>query len=176
MTVRKLPVGTRRASLAPAQTRLVPDPLAEKFRRIEPKMNPVKALEDRVPYEKRGETDGRRAPARRIEDRLAGGGFVAAISSLKDLSVGVRLGMKIGAAPARGTRRTPSTHPTERCPLSSRKGRVGTSIIRMKAQLLNLRSYSGVDLNGAVETKVRELSEPHLGAAVSVAAGPKEGR
>jgi hydroxymethylbilane synthase len=173
VTVRKLRVGTRGSKLALAQTRMVLDLLAEKSPEIEPVVIPIRTLGDRLPAKKRGETDGKGAFTGDIEERLAAGEIDIAVHSLKDLSVELGQGLKIGATPPRGDPRDALVSSDgEKFSELSKGAVVGTSSIRRKAQLLNRRSdLEVVDLHGNVETRVRKLSELRLGAIVLAAAG-----
>lgn len=173
MTVRKLRVGTRGSRLALAQTRAVLDLLVEKSPGVEPQIVPIKTLGDRLSAEKRGETDGKGAFTGDIEQRLARAEIDIAVHSLKDLPVELSRGLRIGATPTRGDPRDALVSSEGKMfPELSKGAVVGTSSIRRKAQVLNMRpDLEIVDLHGNVETRVRKLSELHLGAIVLAAAG-----
>ncbi len=128
---------------------------------------------DRLPAEKRGETDGKGAFTGDIEDLLAKGDLDLAVHSLKDLSVQMAIGLKIAATPRRGDPRDAlvSAEGTDLSGLPE-KAAVGTSSIRRKAQLLGLRGdLEIVDVHGNIETRVRKMAELGLDGVVLAAAG-----
>lgn len=173
MTLRKLRVGTRGSKLALAQTNLVLDLLSERNPNIEPQIIPVRTLGDRLPAEKRGETDGKGAFTGDIEELLMKGELDIAVHSLKDLSVELGKGLKVGATPPRGDPRDALVSSgKERLSELPKGAVVGTSSIRRRAQLLSLRKdLNVVDLHGNVETRVRKMSERSLDGIVLAAAG-----
>ncbi len=128
---------------------------------------------DRLPAGKRGETDGKGAFTGDIEALLTKGELDLAVHSLKDLSVELADGLKIGATPLRGDPRDALVSPNgERLSDLPIGASVGTSSIRRKAQLLSLRRDLRIlDLHGNVETRVRKMDELHLGGIVLAAAG-----
>jgi hydroxymethylbilane synthase len=147
--------------------------LSEKEPRLEPQVVIIRTMGDRLPPEKRGETDGKGVFTGDIEALLRRGELDLAVHSLKDLSVEPTVGLTIAATPLRGDPRDA---------LVSSKGKglpdlpsgdcVGTSSIRRKAQLLNIRKDLRIlDIHGNVETRVRKMSELHLGGVVLAAAG-----
>jgi len=173
VTARKLRVGTRGSKLALAQTRTVLEMLSEKAPGIEPQVVTVRTVGDRLPAEKRGETDGKGAFTGDIEALLAKGELDLAVHSLKDLSVGIVGGLKIGATPPRGDPRDALVSSKgERLSDLPKGASVGTSSIRRRAQLLSLRrDLKIVDMHGNVETRVRKMDELHLAGLVLAAAG-----
>lgn len=173
MTARKLRIGTRGSKLALAQTRTVLELLSERLPEIEPQVITVRTLGDRLPAEKRGETDGKGAFTGDIEDLLAKGELDLAVHSLKDLSVELAKELKIGATPPRGDPRDALVSARgEKLSELPKGASVGTSSIRRKVQLLNLRSdLKMVDVHGNVETRVRKLTELRFGGVVLAAAG-----
>lgn len=166
-------LATRGSKLALIQAGMVVEMLSQATPDVTFEIKTVKTLGDRLPPEKRGETDGKGAFTGDIESMLLGGEVDLAVHSMKDLSVELRPGLKLGAAPPRGD-------PSDA--LVSAGGRklrelpagasVGTSSIRRKAQLLNLRKdLKIVDLHGNVETRVRKMEQQELDGIVLAAAG-----
>lgn len=173
MTAHKLRVGTRGSKLALAQTNAVLELLSEKSPGVEPQVVTVRTLGDRLPLEKRGETDGKGAFTGDIEDLLVKGELDLAVHSLKDLSVELPEGLEIGATPPRGDPRDALVSARkEKLSELPEGASVGTSSIRRKAQLLGLRPELKVtDVHGNVETRVRKMAELHLDGVVLAAAG-----
>jgi len=166
-------VGTRGSRLALAQTNAVLAMLSEKVPQLEVQIVTVRTAGDRLPPEKRGETDGKGAFTGDIEELLLKGELDFAVHSLKDLSVVLGGGLKIGATPPRGDPRDALVSvggvSFPELPAGSL---VGTSSIRRKAQLLNLRrDLRMVDMHGNVETRMRKMGELGLGGVVLAAAG-----
>jgi len=170
---RKLLVGTRGSKLALAQTSMVLGLLSQRLPGIELQVVTVKTAGDRLPPQKRGETDGKGAFTGDIEDLLAKGQVDLAVHSLKDLSVRLGRGLKIGATPPRGDPRDALVSTIgEKLSGLPKGSSLGTSSIRRKAQLMKLRpDLKMVDLHGNVETRVRKMKELRLGGVVLAAAG-----
>jgi len=171
--MRKIRVGTRGSRLALEQTRIVLDMLSERAPGFEARILTIKTRGDRLPAEKRGETDGKGAFTGDIEALLMKGDLDMAVHSLKDLSIELDDRLKIGATPPRGDARDA---------LVSAKGgklvdmpsgaSVGTSSVRRKAQLLSLRRDLRIlDLHGNVETRVKRMDELGLDGVVLAASG-----
>lgn len=171
--MRKLRVGTRGSRLALAQTRTVLEMLSEKEPGIELQIVTVRTMGDRLPPDKRGETDGKGAFTGDIEALLARGELDLAVHSLKDLSVDLGEGLVVGAMPPRGDARDALVSPNgEKLSELPTGASLGTNSIRRKAQLLNLRNdLRLVDVHGNVETRVRKMDELSLGGVVLAAAG-----
>ncbi len=173
MTSPRLLVGTRGSKLALTQAKIVLDLLSEAAQQVEARVVPIQTLGDRLPAEKRGETDGKGAFTGDIEDLLERGEIDIAVHSLKDLSVENREGLRIGATPPRGDPRDALVSAGgERLSGLPEGAVIGTSSIRRRAQLLSLRDdLDIVDLHGNVETRVRKMKELRLAGTVLAAAG-----
>lgn len=173
MSPRKVRVGTRGSRLALAQAEMVSRMLAEKAPELEVQLVTVKTAGDRLPPEKRGETDGKGAFTGDMEAMLLDGRLDLAVHSLKDLSVELDGRLRIAATLPRGDPRdalVSARH--ERLSDLPAGASLGTSSIRRKAQLLSLRrDLRMVDVHGNVETRVRKMEELHLGGVVLAAAG-----
>jgi hydroxymethylbilane synthase len=159
--------------LALVQANLVSRMLAEKAPGVDIHLVKIRTAGDRLPPEKRGETDGKGAFTGDIEEMLMRGELDLAVHSLKDLSVEPNHGLVIAATPPRGDPRDALVTPNgEMLPDLPPGAAVGTSSIRRKAQLLSLRKDLAIlDLHGNVETRVRKMNELHLGGIVLAAAG-----
>lgn len=147
--------------------------LSEKAPGLELQVITVRTAGDRLPAEKRSETNGKGAFTQDIEALLMKGELDLAVHSMKDLSMEFAQGLKIGATPPRGDPRdalvSPGGRKLSELPIGTS---VGTSSIRRKVQLLNLRQdLRVVDMHGNVETRIRKMDELGLGGMVLAAAG-----
>ncbi len=166
-------MGTRGSSLALEQTRTVLAQLTAKSPGLATQIVPVKTYGDRLPAEKRTETDGKGAFTDDIEALLLKGELDMAVHSLKDLPVELDGGLEIGATPTRGDPRDAFVSPDGTTFADLPVGAsIGTSSIRRRAQLLSLRrDLAIVEMHGNVETRVRKMNEMHLQGIVLAAAG-----
>jgi len=133
----------------------------------------IKTLGDRLPPEKRGETDGKGAFTDDIESHLLKGDIDMAVHSLKDVSAELGPGLKLAATPPRGDPRDTLVSSGglsfERLPKGAR---IGTSSLRRRVQLVRLRrDLKMVDLHGNVETRIGKLERLGLEGVVLAAAG-----
>lgn len=169
----KIRVGTRGSRLALAQTKTVVDALSAKVAGLEFQVVTIKTLGDRLPPEKRGETDGKGAFTDDIESHLLRGDIDMAVHSLKDVSAELGAGLKLAATPARGDPRDALVPAGglgfEGLPEGAR---IGTSSIRRRVQLVKLRrDLRMVELHGNVETRISKLARLGLDGVVLAAAG-----
>jgi hydroxymethylbilane synthase len=140
---------------------------------LEAQVQTVKTLGDRLPPDERGETDGKGAFTDDIESLLLRGEVDVAVHSMKDLSIELGAGAMIGATPPRGDPRDAliSAEGGQFADLP-KEAMVGTSSIRRKAQLLNLRKdIRVVGLSGNVETRIGKMGGMGLHGVVLAAAG-----
>lgn len=168
----KLKIATRGSKLSRAQTQIVVGMLSRRISGLEIEVIPIRTLGDRLPPEKRNAVDGKTAFTGDIETLLLSGEVDAAVHSMKDLPVELRDGLKIAATPPRGDPRDAlvSLHGEELRNLPPRAA-VGTSSLRRKAQLLNLRQdLSVIDLHGNVESRIEKMNRLRLDAIVLAAA------
>ena len=173
MNPRKLRIGTRGSPLALAQAAIVKNLLEGASEGVELQVVPVKTRGDLIPPAQRGESDGKGVFTGDIESMLLKGDLDMAVHSMKDLSVELDPGLTIAAAPARGDPRdalvAARIGPFEALP---RGASLGTSSLRRKAQLLNLRrDLNLVDIHGNVETRLRRMTELRIDGVVLAAAG-----
>ncbi|MDG6920089.1 MAG: hydroxymethylbilane synthase [Nitrososphaerota archaeon] len=173
MTSRKLRIGTRGSPLALAQTAIVKGLLEGASQGVEFEVVPVRTRGDAVPPERRGESDGKGVFTKDIEAMLLEGSLDLAVHSMKDLSVDLDGGLTIAAAPPRGDPRDALVSAGDRRLGALPTGAtIGTSSVRRKAQLLNMRrDLRLVDLHGNVETRVRKMTELGIHGVVLAAAG-----
>ena len=137
----RLRIAARGSKLSRAQTQMVVGMLTARVPGLEIEVVPIRTAGDRLPPEKRKVLDGKTAFTEDIESLLLSGEVDAAVHSMKDVSVEPKDGLKLAATPPRGDPRDA---------LISLRGAglqglpagaaVGTSSLRRKAQLLNLRT------------------------------------
>jgi len=171
--LRSLKIGARGSRLSRAQTQTVVEMLSRREPGLEIVVVPIKTAGDRMPPQKRTAIDGKTAFTGDIESLLLSGEIDAAVHSMKDVSVKLKDGLKIAATPPRGDPRDAliSLH-GEGLPDLHPGAVVGTSSLRRRAQLLNLRrDLSVVDLHGNVESRIERMDTLRLDAIVLAAAG-----
>jgi hydroxymethylbilane synthase len=113
-----------------------------------------------------------------IENALLDGSIHFAVHSLKDLPPDLPEGLTLGCIPQRESaadvlilRRDVSTHTVEQWPFLPHGAKIGTSSLRRKAQLLNLRPDLQIEeIRGNIDTRLRKLDE-HFDAIVLAKAG-----
>ena len=152
---------------------MVLDAISELTTGLEFQVVTISTLGDRLPPERRGETDGKGAFTDDIEAHLQRGEIDMAVHSLKDMSAELGAGLELAATPARGDPRDALVSPGGLGLDGLRRGaRIGTSSIRRKMQLLKLRrDLETVDVHGNVETRIGKLERGSLDGVVLAAAG-----
>jgi hydroxymethylbilane synthase len=140
---------------------------------LEVEVVPITTAGDRLPPERRRAVDGKTAFTGDIQSLLLSGKVDAAVHSMKDVSVEPKDGLKIAATPPRGDPRDVLVSEHGAALSNLREGAaVGTSSLRRKAQLLNLRpNLNIVDLHGNVESRIERMNRLGLDAVVLAAAG-----
>lgn len=169
----RLRIGARGSKLSRAQTQMVVEMLLERVPGLEIEVVPITTAGDRLPPERRRAVDGKTAFTGDIQSLLLSGEVDAAVHSMKDVSVEPKNGLKIAATPPRGDPRDVlvSVHGVKLGDLRAGAA-VGTSSLRRRAQLLNLRrDLTIVDLHGNVESRIERMDRLHLDAVVLAAAG-----
>jgi hydroxymethylbilane synthase len=168
-------IGTRSSKLAISQTSIVADLIKKHFPEIIIKMVPIKTLGDRVSPERRALLDGKVAFTKDIEKRLLNHQIDIAVHSMKDLPSELDERLTIGATPPREDPRDALvTYSSASLSELPKNAKIGTSSLRRKAQLLQLRSDLEIhELHGNVETRIRKLNALGLDGIVLAAAGLK---
>jgi len=171
----KLKLGTRSSRLSLAQTEIVVQALKKVHPDLEVEVFPVKTLGDRLPPEQRASVGEKAAFTQDIDDLLLGGVLDLAVHSLKDLPTASRQGIVIAATPPREDARdalVASGNFTLK--MIPQGGKIGTSSLRRRAQLLRLRGdLQIVETRGNVETRLKKISDAGLDGVVLAAAGLK---
>jgi hydroxymethylbilane synthase len=166
--VLRVRIGARSSRLSQAQTRIVSDLLRKSFgESLALQVIPVRTLGDRLPPGSRisGRAGAKGAFTGDIEALLLAGKIDIAIHSMKDLASDQTDGLAIGATPPRGDPRDALVAVADRTIKTLPRGaKVGTSSLRRKAQLLNMRrDLEVVELHGNVDTRLRRVLESEPG-------------
>ena len=165
MGVLSVRIGARSSRLSQAQTTIVSDLIKSRFGdRLALQFVPVKTLGDRVPpsaKRNRGRAGAKGAFTGDIEALLLDGKIDIAVHSMKDLTSDQTEGLAIGATPPRSDPRdaliTSNGGTIRTLPKSAR---VGTSSLRRRAHLLEMRrDLEVVELHGNVDTRLRKVIE-----------------
>jgi hydroxymethylbilane synthase len=152
-----LRIGTRSSALALWQTeriRMLLRSVGQETERIE-----IKTTGDLAPEVPLARLGARALFTKQLDDALLDDRIDLAVHSLKDLPTQLPDGIVIAAV---GSREDPRDALVGRGPLRwsdlPRAGTIGTSSLRRRAQLLNLRpDLAVVDLRGNVDTRLRKL-------------------
>lgn len=164
MGVLSVRIGARSSRLSQAQTAIVSDLLRKRFvDSLDMEFVQVKTLGDRSPPENLslGRAGAKGAFTGDIESLLLDGKIDIAIHSMKDLTSDQTEGLVIGATPPRSDPRDALVASNGRTIKSlPASAKVGTSSLRRKAHLLNMRrDLEVVELHGNVDTRLRKVSE-----------------
>lgn len=168
-----LRIGTRGSALARWQASWV----AERLRALEPglavELVEIKTLGDRDHGSPLATIGGVGVFTKEIQNALLAGAVDVAVHSLKDLPTQEVPGLILAAVPPREDLADALVAPVDRTlealPLGAR---VGTSSLRRKAQLLNVRADLRVeDVRGNVETRLAHALEGRLDAVILAEAG-----
>jgi hydroxymethylbilane synthase len=164
-------IGTRGSRLAVTQTNIVTERLNNAFPDLGTEVKIISTTGDKVRDRPLSALGGFGAFVKELDDRIISGEIDASVNSLKDMPVVPTEGTKIAAVLARG--------PVEDVMISSvplgelREGAVvGTSSVRRKALLLNIRPDLEIrELRGNVTTRLSKLKEGKYEAIVLARAG-----
>jgi hydroxymethylbilane synthase len=165
-------IGTRGSALAVWQTERIRALLREAGQQTE--RVEIKTTGDLAPDVPLARIGSRALFTKQIDDALLEGRIDLAVHSLKDLPTALPEGITIGAV---GSREDPRDALVGRGPIRwselPRGGVIGTSSIRRRAQLLNLRpDLAVVDLRGNVDTRLAKLdARPEWTAILLATAG-----
>jgi hydroxymethylbilane synthase len=166
-------VGTRGSPLALAQTEEALALLRASHPRLRFDPVPIKTLGDEGYREDLGTSlDGKRAFTKGIEDALLEEEIDFAVHSLKDVPTQMASGLTLAAIPPRADPRDVLVRASTNPGAGPRDGRVGTSSLRRRAQLLALWPDAKVEeLHGNVGTRLRRLDAKEFDSIVVAAAG-----
>jgi hydroxymethylbilane synthase len=176
MSKQTLRIGTRSSQLALWQANWVKSCLEERYPGLEVTLTKIKTQGDKILDVPLAMVGGKGLFVKEIEEAMLRGEVDIAVHSMKDVPTIFPEGLDLRCI----TRREdPRDIVVLRSGLSSWRdipqgGRIGTSSLRRKSQLLHLRPDLEMrDIRGTVETRIRKLTEDNLDAVVLAAAGMK---
>jgi hydroxymethylbilane synthase len=175
-------MGTRGSALALAQSRQVAATLQKSRPGLTVEERIIRTTGDRLQGAPLPAIGGKGVFTLEIEQALLSGEIDFAVHSLKDLPPQSPPGLAIVSIPTREPANDVCVlHPRQSTPSGGhslaldflpRRARVGTSSLRRRAQLLNLRSDLQIEnLRGNIDTRLRKLEEQELHAIVLAQAG-----
>jgi len=175
MTLKSLIIGSRASKLALTQANLVKDLLKKKYPDLNIEIKTIKTTGDKILDVSLDKIGDKGLFTKEIEEALLAGDIDVAVHSMKDLPVEITAGLKIAAVTLREDPRdilvSPKGYDLKSLP---KKSKVGTSSLRRRAQLLELRPDLQVaDLRGNLDTRIRKLNEGLYDAIVLAYAGVK---
>ncbi|GAB4166133.1 MAG: hydroxymethylbilane synthase [Geothermobacteraceae bacterium] len=176
MAKKSLRIGTRASQLALWQANWVKGELEKRYPDLEVSLVKIKTQGDKILDVPLAMVGGKGLFVKEIEEAMLRGEVDIAVHSMKDVPTVFPEGLDLRCITAREDVR-------DICILKEgyesfcdlpRGARIGTSSLRRKAQLLELRpDFEMVDIRGNVETRIRKLTEDNLDAVVLAAAGMK---
>jgi hydroxymethylbilane synthase len=167
--------GTRGSRLALSQTELVLGQLRSAYPAFEFSARVIRTTGDTIWDQPIHLIGGKGLFVKEIEDALIGGDIDFAVHSAKDLPTELDPGLILGAVLEREDPRDVFlSRNYEKLAHVPQGGRIGTSSLRRKAQLLNLRpDLEIVPMRGNVDTRLRKLMTESLDGIVLAMAGVK---
>ena len=171
----KLVIGTRGSKLAIWQANYVAAKIKEQYPGFAVIINNIKTTGDKVLDMPLAQIGGKGLFTAELEKAILTGDIDIAVHSMKDVPTELPAGLVLGAVTERldagDALISPCYHTLDRLPSG---GKVGTSSLRRKAQLLNYRpDLTMVDLRGNVDTRLLKLETEGLDAIVLAVAGLK---
>lgn len=168
-------IGSRGSKLALTQANIIKGALLKAHPALEIEIKIIKTTGDKILDAPLNKIGGKGLFTKEIEEALLGGKIAAAVHSMKDLPTELPKGLKIAAITKREDPRdilvSKGGFTVKTLPALSR---VGTSSLRRKAQLFNIRKDLEIlDLRGNLDTRVKKLNEGSFDAIVAAHAGVK---
>lgn len=172
-TPKILRVGTRRSTLARAQTQWVVERLQQWHPELRIEIHDVVTTGDRLHDASLYNMAGKGVFVKEIEEQLLAGEIDLAVHSMKDLPTELPDGLTIGAVSERVDPRdvlvTRHGRLLNELPSGSR---IGTSSLRRKVQLLNFSAaLEVVDIRGNIDTRLKKSESTDYDGIILAAAG-----
>jgi len=174
MTTRKLRIGTRASALALWQANWVKAELEQRYPGMEVTLTKIKTQGDKILDVPLAKVGGKGLFVKEIQEAMLRNEIDIAVHSMKDVPTVFPQGTGLRCITEREDPRDILVLPAGRRSLDDipQHGRIGTSSLRRKAQLLHLRpDLKMIDVRGNVETRIRKLTDENLDAVVLAAAG-----
>lgn len=174
MATRTLRIGTRASALALWQANWVKDELEKRYPDLKVSLTKIKTQGDKILDVPLAMVGGKGLFVKEIQEAMLRNEVDIAVHSMKDVPTFFPEGTGLRCITERADPRDILILRAGcRCFADIRQGgRIGTSSLRRKAQLLNLRpDLKMVDIRGNVQTRIRKLEDENLDAVVLAAAG-----
>jgi len=174
MAKKILRIGTRASQLALWQANWVKSELEKRYPGLEVTLTKIKTQGDKILDVPLAMVGGKGLFVKEIQEAMLAGEVDMAVHSMKDVPTFFPEGLALRAITEREDVRDivilrPGVDSIADLPQG---GRVGTSSLRRKCQLLHVRpDLQMVDIRGNVETRIRKLTEDNLDCVVLAAAG-----
>ncbi len=174
MSRRILRIGTRASALALWQANWVKEQLEQRYDDLDVRLIKIKTQGDKILDVPLAMVGGKGLFVKEIQEAMLRGEVDIAVHSMKDVPTFFPDGTALRCITEREDPRDILVLKEDYETFSDIRvnGRIGTSSLRRKAQLLNLRpDLQMIDIRGNVETRLRKLKEDDLDAVVLAAAG-----
>ena len=174
---KKLVIGTRSSPLAMAQTKLFVDKILLSYPDMDHsaiQICPIKTSGDQNQSVRLDQMGGKGLFAKEIENEIRKGQIDLGIHSMKDMPANESEDLLIGCWMERDDYREAllTALPIDSISKLSKSAIVGTSSIRRRSQIMNLRSDLGIrSLRGNIDTRIQKLKENKYDAIVLSKAG-----
>ncbi|MCK4503962.1 MAG: hydroxymethylbilane synthase [Desulfuromonadales bacterium] len=174
MATRILRIGTRASALALWQANWVKDELEKRYPDLKVTLTKIKTQGDKILDVPLAMVGGKGLFVKEIQEAMLRNEVDIAVHSMKDVPTFFPDGTALRCITEREDPRDIAVL-KEGCKNFTdirQQGRIGTSSLRRKAQLLNLRpDLEMVDIRGNVQTRIGKLKEDNLDAVILAAAG-----
>ncbi len=174
MATRKLRIGTRASALALWQANWVKDRLEEKYPDLEVTLTKIKTQGDKILDVPLAMVGGKGLFVKEIQEAMLRNEIDIAVHSMKDVPTFFPEGTGLRCITEREDPRDIAVLKEGAGSFMEIRqgGRIGTSSLRRKAQLLHLRpDLEMVDIRGNVQTRIGKLESDNLDAVILAAAG-----
>jgi hydroxymethylbilane synthase len=176
MSNRTLRIGTRASALALWQANWVKTELEKRYPDLKVTLTKIKTQGDKILDVPLAKVGGKGLFVKEIQEAMLRNEIDIAVHSMKDVPTVFPQGTGLRCITEREDPRDILVLPVGRRSLEDipKDGRIGTSSLRRKAQLLHLRpDLQMIDVRGNVQTRIRKLTDENLDAVVLAAAGMK---
>jgi hydroxymethylbilane synthase len=169
----KLKIGTRGSPLALKQSNWIKDRLTVLEPGLQVELVIIRTTGDRIQDSPLNAIGGKGLFVKEIEEALLQGRVDLAVHSMKDMPGDLPEGLMIGAVPVREDPRDVFiSRDGRRLSEIPPGGRIGTSSLRRKAQLLHLRpDLEILSLRGNLDTRINKIVTQDLSGIILAAAG-----
>jgi len=174
MATRTLRIGTRASALALWQANWVKDELEKRYPDLDVSLTKIKTQGDKILDVPLAMVGGKGLFVKEIQEAMLRNEVDIAVHSMKDVPTFFPDGTGLRCITEREDPRDIAILRPGYTSFSAirQNGRIGTSSLRRKAQLLNLRpDLEMVDIRGNVQTRIKKLEDDNLDAVILAAAG-----